>query len=73
MVMGGDSCSKGCEFESRHRILDGHFTFICCKKCYCVCKNENKCKSGRGWPILKNKQLFEFLKIVYDINSRFEL
>ena len=33
MVMGGDSCSKGREFESRHRILDGHFTFICCKSC----------------------------------------
>ena len=31
MVMGGDSCSKGHEFESGHRILDGHlFTFICC-------------------------------------------
>ena len=25
MVMGGDSCSKGREFESRHHILDGHF------------------------------------------------
>ena len=25
VVMGGDSCSKGREFESRHRILDGHF------------------------------------------------
>ena len=25
VVMGRDSCSKGCEFESRHRILDGHF------------------------------------------------
>ena len=25
VVMGGDSCSKGHEFESRHRILDGHF------------------------------------------------
>ena len=34
MVMGGDSCSKGREFESQHRILDGHFfTFICCKNC----------------------------------------
>ena len=27
VVMGEDSCSKGCEFESRHRILDGHDTF----------------------------------------------
>ena len=25
MVMGGDSCSKGLEFESRHSILDGQF------------------------------------------------
>ena len=25
VVMGGDSCSKGCEFKSRHAILDGHF------------------------------------------------
>ena len=24
-VMGGDLCSKGCEFESRHCIQDGHF------------------------------------------------
>ena len=34
--MGDDSCSKGCVFESRLHILDGHFfTLICCKK-YCV-------------------------------------
>ena len=25
VVMGGDSCSKGREFESRQRTLDGHF------------------------------------------------
>ena len=24
VVMGGNSCSKGREFEYRHRILDGH-------------------------------------------------
>ena len=28
VVMGGDSCSKGCEFESRHCILDGHFSHM---------------------------------------------
>ena len=35
VVMGGDSCSEGCGFESRHRILDGHFSHIgiCCKFC----------------------------------------
>ena len=27
VVMGGDSCSKGCGFESWHRILDGHDIF----------------------------------------------
>ena len=33
-VMGGDSCSKGRDFESRRHILDGHFfTFICSKNC----------------------------------------
>ena len=26
MVMGGDSCSKGCEFESQDRVLDEHFS-----------------------------------------------
>ena len=34
VVMGGESCSKGREFESWHHILDGHlFTFIGCKNC----------------------------------------
>ena len=28
VVMGRDSRSKGCGFESRHRILDGHFSHI---------------------------------------------
>ena len=54
VVMGKDSHSKGCGFESRHRILDGHFfTYICCKNCNDVClkKTENKLKRGRGWPI----------------------
>ena len=26
VVMGGDSCSKGHEFESKYRVLDGHFS-----------------------------------------------
>ena len=28
VVMGGDSSSKGCGFESRHHILDAHFSHI---------------------------------------------
>ena len=38
MVMGRDSRSKSRGFDSRHRILDGHFfTYICCKNCNGVC------------------------------------
>ena len=37
MVMGGDSCYKGREFESWHRILDGHFiTYLFVKNLMCV-------------------------------------
>ena len=28
VVMGGDSCSKGCVIESKHCILDGHFSHL---------------------------------------------
>ena len=28
VVMGGDSCYEGGEFESQHRILDGHLSHI---------------------------------------------
>ena len=27
-VIGGDSYSEGCEFESQHCILDGHFSHL---------------------------------------------
>ena len=45
MVMGGDSCSKGREFESWHCILNGHFpTFICCKNCNVCLKRQKQMK-----------------------------
>ena len=28
VVMGGDSCSKGREFESQHQLLDIHFSHL---------------------------------------------
>ena len=28
VVMGGDSCSKGCGFESQHHVLNGHFSHL---------------------------------------------
>ena len=51
VVMGGDSCSKGRDFKSRHRILDGHFfTYFFCKNLYCVLEkiNINKKEVGVG-------------------------
>ena len=48
MVMGGDSWSESCGFESQHCILDGHFfTLISCKNCnVCLKKTENKQKEA---------------------------
>ena len=54
VVMGGDSCSKGHGFKSRHCKLDGHFfTYIWCIKCIDVCLKRPKIndKRCRGWPI----------------------
>ena len=56
VVMGGDSCSKGCEFELWHHVQDGHFfTFICCKICIICLKRLkiNEKEAGVG-PFFKN-------------------
>ena len=56
VVIRGDSCSKGHEFESWHLILNGHFfKFFCWKIVIYVWKDENKWKRGRGWPIFYKK------------------
>ena len=60
MVKGRDSSSEGCGFESRHRILDGHFsTFICCKNCNDVCLKRpkiNEKEAGVG-PFFKKNDI----------------
>ena len=55
VVMGGDSCTEGCGFESQHCILAGHFfTLICCKIVLMfVWKRPKKRKRGRDGPFLK--------------------
>ena len=47
--MGEDSGLRGCEFESLHQILDGHFhiNFLNCL----FGKTESKQKRGQGWSI----------------------
>ena len=58
VVMGGDSCSKGCGFKSQRRILDGHFSHLFVEKMLCLFE-KNKRKRGRGWAIffLKKPEL----------------
>ena len=47
MVMGNNSCLRGCGFESRHHILDGHFfALICCKNCIVSLKRPKLTKKG---------------------------
>ena len=55
VVIGGDSLSRGCGFESQHQILDGHFfTLICCKNAIVFLrKTENKLKRGRDGQFKK--------------------
>ena len=49
MVMGRDSCSKGCGFESQHCILDGHFSHPFVVK---FMFEKTKINEKRpGWPI----------------------
>ena len=43
MVMGGDSCTKGCGFESLHHILDGHISHSFVVKMYqCLFEKDRK-------------------------------
>ena len=54
VAMGGDSCSKHCEFESRHRILDGYFWHLFVVKIVmCVWKDKNKWKEAGVGPFWK--------------------
>ena len=52
MVKVGDSYSEGCEFESQHQKLDGHFfTLVCCKICIVYLKRPKiNYKEARNGP-----------------------
>ena len=59
MVMGGGSHSEGCGFESRHRILDGHFSHIFVVKICNVCLKRlkiNEKEAGVGPIFLKKDE-----------------
>ena len=58
VVMGGDSCSTGRGFKSRHCILDVHFfTLICSKIC-------NDVSLKRLKKMIKEAGVGPFLKIM---------
>ena len=59
VVMGGDSRTSGRGFESRHRILDAHFSHYIVKNCIvCLKRAKINHKRGRRWPIFLKKHLF---------------
>ena len=60
--MGGDSCSRGRDFESQCRIGTGRiiFTFICCKNCFDVWKEQKYIKKRPG--------MADFLKICFNLH-----
>ena len=60
MVMGDNSCLKGCEFESWRCIMDGHFfTLICCKNCIvCLIRLKINEKEARVGPFFKKVFLY---------------
>ena len=54
MIMGGDSCVKVREFESRYHILDGHFSHLfVVKHVMCVRKDEINEKEAEVGPFKK--------------------
>ena len=42
MVMCGDSCLRGCKFESLYHILDGSFFTLSCRKIVMMLKKTQK-------------------------------
>ena len=54
MIMGEDSCSKGCGFESRHRMLDGHFSHEFVVKVVLTFVGKDQNEAGVG-PFLKKE------------------
>ena len=70
MVMGGDTSSKDREFESQHRILDGHFSHLSVLKIMFEKTKINEKETGVG-PFLKKKLYLEFLLMGPTVPERF--
>ena len=67
VVMGGDSCSKGCGFKSqRHilRILDGHYSYLFIINCNVCLKRWKEAGSAHLKIIIENNVVFH-LKVKF--------
>ena len=73
VVMGKDSLSEDCWFESQHRILDRHFfTLICCKNLLCLLKKtENTQKEDRDGPWTKIHTFAPFSSLSFSQRNLF--
>ena len=58
VAFGSEPWSKGCEFESHHQTLEGHFFRLMSCKNYIVClkRRYKKRKRDREWPIKRVNQ-----------------
>ena len=53
-IVREDSCTRRCEFESKHQILDGHFSLL--YKLYCLKRPNVKRKKAKNGHFSKNYQ-----------------
>ena len=61
VVMGGDSCSERCGFESQLHILDVHISHIFVANIVMfVCKDENKWKEATDGPYRQPRGSFKW-------------
>ena len=70
MVMGRDSCSKGREFESRHYILDGHFSHLFVVKIE-MCNEETKINEKEA-EVGPQKKVFYINRLSKSFNPLFD-
>ena len=59
MVMGGDSCSEGHGFKSKHNILDGHLSHLFVGKIVTLEKTTINEKEAGYVPFKKIMVLFD--------------
>ena len=74
MVMGDDSCSRSCGFETQHSVLNGHFfTLFCCKNCIVCLKRPKTNEKEAGLAHFKKQNIFQYLATFSDLENEGEV